>query len=250
MRIGIMSAMHEENNLLVKKISSPIHRQHAQRTFTTGSLCGSEVVLAFSRWGKVAAAITAMHFITSFKVDALIFTGVAGSSSSQVSLGDIVIADNLVQHDMDARPLFAQHEIPLTGITAFETNHGWQQRAIAAAHSFLKSLPHSAITEKLDLFGISKPKIHQGCIASGDKFFASKRDLSELHARLPQTLCVEMEGAAVAQVCHENQLPCTIIRTISDAGEENSPEQFQRFVKTIAAHYSLGILEEILFQLK
>lgn len=236
-----MSAMVEENALFEKKLKGACQMDYAGRTYTIGSFKSYEIVLAFSRWGKVAAAITAMHLINIYKVDVIIFTGVAAAVNKSLEIGDIVIAESLIQHDMDARPFFARYEIPLTGIVTFQLNSEWSGRAYRAGRSFLiESLG------ELHQFGIVNPQIHRGCIASGDKVFASRGDMIDLQKRLPSVLAVEMEGAAVAQVCHEHKLPCAIIRTISDNGKEKAPEQFQQFSASIASRYSLGILEKML----
>jgi adenosylhomocysteine nucleosidase len=244
-RIGIVSAMQEENNLFVKKIAFHDEQVKGRRTYTTGEFCGHDVVLVFSRWGKVAGAITATHLIADYKVDALIFTGTAASCDPKLHIGDIIIGSILVQHDMDASPIFPKHEIPLIGVSEFKADPFWTEKANRAANSFLESSFFSLEREQLLEFGVEVPKVHQGLIVSGDKFFSCQEDLQQLKIGLPETLCVEMEGAAVAQVCHEYGIPYTIIRTISDGGKENSAEQFQRFVNSIASRYSLGILEEL-----
>jgi adenosylhomocysteine nucleosidase len=106
MRIGIMSAMPEENNLLSQELSDRLDICCAGRIYTKGLWLGHEIISVFSRWGKVAAAITATHLLVEFKVDAIIFTGVAGSCAEWVRVGDIVIANSLIQHDMDAGSFF------------------------------------------------------------------------------------------------------------------------------------------------
>lgn len=246
MRIGLMSAIPEENQLLEEQIVSSRQITYANRLYTEGKWLDHEVVSVFSRWGKVAAATTATHLITEYKVDGIIFTGVAGACVPEVKIGDIVVADHLAQHDMDARPFFPQHEIPLIGVADFQMNSEWQQQAFEAACSFLDHAFEFLTQDNLDFFKISQPKAYRGGIATGDKFFASKKEIADLSLRLPQALCVEMEGAAVAQVCHEYQIPCAVIRTISDSGNEVSPIDFSKFVSSISSVYSLGILKELL----
>jgi adenosylhomocysteine nucleosidase len=91
-------------------------------------------------------------------------------------------------------------------------------------------------------FGISAPRVIEGVIASGDQFFDSREEIDDLRRRLPQVACVDMEGAAVAQVCEEYAVPFAIVRTLSDSADENAPQDFQRFSREISGHYSLGIL--------
>src|SRR5215510_594948 len=181
MTIGIMSAMREEIQSLVVELGAadqPIHS--GMRTYYRGRLWGKPVILVFSRWGKVAAASTVAHLIARFGVEEVIFSGVAGAVDPALNVGDVVIADKLYQHDMDARPLFPRHEIPLLGLTAFETERQGRQAAVAAAHQFLTD-DLSALLSPTQLaeFHIAQPRVVEGDVASGDKFFANKEDLAE-----------------------------------------------------------------------
>lgn len=246
MRIGIMSAMPEENSLLHQQLSDVSSTSYANRLYTKGLWLGHEIVLVFSRWGKVAAAITATHLIAEFNVDAIVFTGVAGACIPEVKIGDIIVASHLIQHDMDATPFFPPHEIPLLGVSSFPIDEQWKNHTYLAANLFLQNLSYVLEKKDLELFGIFQPKVYEGLVATGDRFFASNTDLNNLLLSLPQALCVEMEGAAVAQVCHEYEIPCVVVRTISDSGNELSPMLFPKFVSSIASQYSLGILKKLL----
>lgn len=233
MRIGIMGAMLEEVRGLLDEMGPGVEISEAGgRTYHRGRLFGREAVVAFSRWGKVAAATTATHLIVAHGVEEIVFTGVAGAADPSLAVGDVVVASSLIQHDMDARPLYPRHEIPLLGQTAFAVEGPRLDRALAAARQYLA--------------GRQGRKAVAGAIASGDRFFASRADLEELLGRLPDIACVEMEGAAVAQVCHEYGVPLTVIRTISDAGDEEAPMDFTRFVEEIASGTAHGILERLL----
>jgi adenosylhomocysteine nucleosidase len=234
-----MSAMTEELALLVAELKHPQAHRQGMREYTRGRLWDMPAVLAFSRWGKVAAATTATHLITHHRVDALIFTGVAGGIAAGLRQGDVVIGTDLYQHDMDARPVFARHEIPLLGQTAIATDLGLRAGLEAAAARFLASYtpPPAKSAEP-------PPQLRTGAIASGDQFFASQARVDELRARLPDVLCVEMEGAAVAQVCHEYGVPFGLVRTISDSANEAAAETFPEFVNHTARVYSHGIVRE------
>jgi len=248
MTIGIMSAMREEIQSLMVELGAVDQAIHSgMRTYHQGRLWGKPVVLVFSRWGKVAAASTVTHLIARFGVDEVIFSGVAGAADPALNVGDVIIADKLYQHDMDARPLFPRHEIPLLGLTAFETEPQRRQAAVAAAHQFLTyGLPTLLSPTQLAEFHIARPKVVEGDVASGDKFFANKEDLAELKKRLPLVACVEMEGAAVAQVCHECGVPFLVIRTVSDSANDAAPIDFPKFVERVASVYSRGILRHLL----
>lgn len=246
--IGIMGAMPEEIEGIAALLHNKTETTSGGRTYYTGLINGTQVVLVFSRWGKVAAATTVTHLILQYHITHLYFTGVAGGTGHRVKVGDIVIADKLVQHDMDARPLMPQYEIPLLGKTFFETDTTLVTRAKNAANSFLNNRElHSHIsTATLHTFGITQPVVHTGTIASGDKFVSDNLYRNDLLKNLPDVLCVEMEGAAVAQVCYEYNIPCCIIRTISDSADEHAHFSFTDFIQQIAGIYSLCIVKSLL----
>lgn len=118
--IGIMGAMPQEIDGVIKLLENPKEITLGMRSYTSGTINNIDVVVVFSRWGKVAAAATVSTLIHVFNVTEVIFTGVAGAIDPTLNIGDIVIAKRLYQHDMDARPLMQQFEIPLLGKTFFE----------------------------------------------------------------------------------------------------------------------------------
>jgi adenosylhomocysteine nucleosidase len=247
MTLGIMGAMPEEIQALTDALG-PSRRSvdSGMRTYHAGSLWGHEVVVVFSRCGKVAAASTATHLIAAHRVNEIIFVGVAGAISTDVRVGDIVVARALFQHDMDARPIFPRHEIPLLHVVAVETEPSRREAAAAAAARFVASIDGFLSPEVRRSFGIQRPSVHTGDLASGDRFFADAESASELRGRLPSVLCVEMEGAAVGQVCYEHAVPFTVIRTISDSANHSAHIDFPRFTKQVASAYSFGLLRELL----
>jgi adenosylhomocysteine nucleosidase len=242
--LGIMGAMPEEINDLIGQLTNVTVHEIGQRNYYEGKLWNKPVVIVFSRWGKVAAASTVTTLILKFNITELIFTGVAGAIHPNVNIGDIVIGKNMYQHDMDARPLMAQFEIPLSGKTYFETDVTTIDKAQIAANQFLKQNPIA--TSTLQAFNIHSPKVHIGDIASGDQFFAHLDAKIKLHTLLPSVLCVEMEGAAVAQVCHEFNINFLVIRTISDSADHQAPIDFPKFIRAISNHYSMGILKALM----
>ena len=248
MTIGIMSAMREELSSLVMELGTEDDAVHSgMRTYHRGRLWGVPVVLVFSRWGKVAASSTATQLITNFGVDEIIFTGVAGAVDPELNVGDVVIAEHLFHHDLDARPFYLRHEIPLLDMTTLKTDSRHRALALEAARRFLEHELRDAISpEALAEFHIAQPTVVEEDIASGDKFFAKEEDLAELRQRLPTVACVEMEGAAVAQICFEHGVPFVVIRTISDSANESAPMDFTRFVEWVASAYSHGILRNML----
>jgi len=246
MTIGIMAAMHDEIAGLVRHISEQgdsTVRRVGTRDFYVGQLEGQACVIVLSGIGKVAAASTAVSLIHQFGVTEIVFSGLAGGLAKQVQVGDVVIADRLIQHDMDARPLFPRYEIPLSGITEFAVSPALRTALHkAATHFFENALPACVSAATMTQFGLHAPKIHIGMIASGDQFIGSEQQVLRLRAELPEALAVEMEGAAVAQICHEYAIPCTIIRTISDRADSSAHVDFLQFLSEVASKYSSGIL--------
>jgi adenosylhomocysteine nucleosidase len=247
MTVAILSAMREEIHTLLAEMGPGVEVVRAgRREYHRGTLWGVPVVLAFSRWGKVAAATTTTFLIERFGVDRVLFTGVAGGVAPGLRVGDVVVARTLVQHDLDARPLCARHEIPLLGVTSLPTDDALRGAVRAAAERFVRQGSGGLAPEHRREFHIDRPRVVEGDVASGDRFFANRADLDELRGRLPGVACVEMEGAAVAQVCHEYGVPCAVVRTVSDSADEGAPADFSRFVQRVASAYSHGILRQLL----
>lgn len=244
--IGIMGAMPEEVFGITELLSDKKERKIGNRIFYEGTINNIRTIVVFSRWGKVSAATTATTLILEFGITELIFVGVAGAINSKLNIGDIVIGERLVQHDMDASPLIPRFEIPLLDITYFESTNQQRNLAETAIRNFLDKAQFETIIEKedLDIFGIHKPKFYIGDIASGDKFFSSQEEKQDLLHNLPTILCVEMEGAAVAQVCYEQDIPITVIRIISDTADEKAEIDFPQFIERISSIYSAEIIKQ------
>ncbi len=243
MKIGIISAMQEEIQALHSFIKNEKITQKGKREYYDGILFGQPIVMVFSRWGKVASATTTTQLINDFDVDEIIFTGVAGSVHEEINIGDIVIGKNLYQHDMDASPLLEKFEIPLLRKKYFETNESKRHMLVQATENFLQSIHDHISKDQLLSYYIEKPEIFIEDIASGDLFISTKEQIQSIKIDLPNVACVEMEGAAVAQVCYEYDIPFSIIRTISDKADDNAHIEFQKFAKDIASNYALGILK-------
>ena len=245
-RIALVSAMHEELAAVLAHMPDEQKTLAAGREFWVGHWHGHEVVAVLSRIGKVAAATTATTLIERFRVSRIVFTGVAGGLAPQVSVGDVVVAREFIQHDMDASPLFPRHEVPLTGMTRFTADAALSDALAAAAplamQDMLADLPPS---EWLNL-DLAKARVHQGLIASGDRFVSQTRESQALQRELPDALAVEMECAAMAQVCHDYNVPLAAVRTISDRADDAAHVDFPRFIQTIASRYSVAVLDRLL----
>ncbi|MGV0938642.1 5'-methylthioadenosine/adenosylhomocysteine nucleosidase [Empedobacter falsenii] len=246
--IGIMGAIPQEINGVVNLLTNKQEHKIGRRSYFTGELNNQKVVVVYSRVGKVAASATVTTLILEFKVSELIFTGVAGGIHADVKIGDIVLGQSLIQHDMNAQPLFPAYEIPMLGKAYFEANSSQLEVATTAILEILEEQHlHNVISEKdLDKFNIHQPQLHVGLIGSGDLFFSTNSQKEKLQQNLPEMLCVEMEGAAVAQVCYEFDIPFIIIRTISDDADDHSTLDFNSFIEKISNVYSIEIIKNII----
>ena len=242
MLLGIMGAMPEEMEKVIAAITDKEIIERGSRLYYRGKLFGQDVVAVFSRWGKVAAATTAANLILEFKVDRIIFTGIAGAISPELNIGDIVIGERLFQHDMDARPLMRRFEIPLTGKTSYETPEENVKQMTKAVHNFLKN--NKDFRKELTKYNILNLKMLVGDIASGDLFISSVEMKQAILQNLPSVVCAEMEGAAVAQVCADYGTPLVVMRVISDQSDGQTHLMESGFVNHQAGYYSLGILKE------
>jgi adenosylhomocysteine nucleosidase len=242
--IGIMGALHEELAALLADISVEQRVSAAGRDFWVGHWQGHAVVAALSRVGKVAAATTATVMLERFGGDALVFTGAAGGLGLGVRVGDVVVASGLVQHDMDASPLFPRHEVPLYGRAIFETDTALSAQLAKAAQKVLQEAKRYLGPDTLVQFDLGSPQMHRGLIVSGDRFVSTNAESQALREALPDALAVEMEGAAVAQVCCDYGVPFTAVRTISDHADDAAHTDFNRFISEVASRYSRAILSQ------
>ncbi len=243
---AILSALAEEQHGLIELLEQPQRVERAGRTFWQGRLGGQSVVLALSRMGKVAAATTTTTVIEAFGADQVVFTGVAGGLAPGVHVGDVVVAGQFMQHDMDVSPLFARFEVPLYGRTLFDCDARLSEHLFAAAQSYMGRTGRHA-----DLGPLAPGAgLHRGLIASGDQFVGRAAQSSELKAVLKSAghlpLAVEMEGAAVAQVCFDYGVAFAAMRTISDRADDQAHVDFAQFVQEVASQYARGIILELM----
>lgn len=239
---AILSALAQEQHGLIELLRNPNKVTHAGRSFWLGKLHGQSVVLALSKIGKVAAATTATALIERFGIQRIVFTGVAGGLGEGVNVGDVVVGQSFVQHDLDASPLFARYEVPLYEKTRFAGD--------SALTTALYDASKTALAHRQIHPAYPAAKTHLGLIASGDRFVsgaAESRALREaLLAAGHEVLAVEMEGAAVAQVCHDYGIPFAAVRTISDRADDTAHVDFPSFIDQVASKYAQVIVEKFL----
>ena len=261
-RLAIVAAMQQEAQALLAAMPGDAPVRRAGRDFRVGHLCGREVVVVLSGIGKVAAATTTTALLVEgFDVEAVLFTGTAGGVGPAAAVGDIVVADALLQHDMDASPLFPRFEVPLYGTDRFLADPALSATLARCAEAVLAAAtradaatpsgtanpgsPSSSALLRAHLaeFAIAAPQVHRGLIVSGDRFVATAAENTRLRAEHPQALAVEMEGAAMAQVCHDFGVPFAVVRTVSDRADATAHVDFMRFVGEIASRYTLAIVQ-------
>ncbi len=218
MKIGILGAMEEEIHLLGKEMTGSTSEVRGRREYINGQLFGHDIYLAFC-------------------VD------------PDLTIGDIVIADTLVQHDMDVSflPQMKEFEIPLLGRADFPARQEEVKKAKMAVENWIREELNGQVSAKaLDEFAIVKPKVICGTIASGDQFISDANRVLQLRQKISNLRCVEMEGAAVAQIAYEYDIPCLVLRTISDKADDDAIIDFPRFITSVAAFFTCGSVLRLL----
>lgn len=229
MRTAIVAAMHQELSAVLALLPDEQKQLAGGREFWVGHLHGQEVVTVLSRIGKVAAATTATALIERFRVDRIVFTGVAGGLGRGVNRGDVILAERFLQHDLDASPIFPRYEVPLYGTASFPTDRDLTAQLASAVR---RALPGA--------------HVHTGLVVSGDRFVASAAESHLLQQALPDALAVEMEGAAFAQVCHDYCVPFAAVRTVSDRADDEAHGDFISFIDAVASRHSAAIVQAFL----
>ena len=245
-RIAIVSALHDELSKLLELMPDEHKQVRAGREFWLGHVHGHDVVVVLSGIGKVAAATTATILIEQFRVNRIVFTGVAGGLGKNVKIGDVVVADSFMQHDMDASPVFPRYELPGYGASTLSANAALNTQLVRACEYLIANLPTVLDAVTIQTYGLHKPQVHTGLVISGDRFVSTSAEAKRLQYDLPQALAVEMEGAAFAQVCYDYKVPFAAVRTISDNADDAATVDFTRFLADVASHYSALIVHRFI----
>ncbi|WP_102348097.1 5'-methylthioadenosine/adenosylhomocysteine nucleosidase [Bacillus sp. Marseille-P3661] len=226
--VGIIGPMAEEIEILHSHMEVEETEDIAGMTFYKGTLKGQNIVLVQSGIGKVNATMAAQLLVSHFNVDKLINSGIAGAIHPDVNLGDIVISTDTVQHDMDETAKgYEPGIIPRMDIGYFNAD----EELIALAEEAAKNLPEGT-------------NVFKGRIATGDQFIASA-EKSEWILNTFNAYVVEMEGGAVGQVAHLNEIPYLVIRSASDDAGEEAVMKWEDF-KQMAVNNSSSIIENML----
>ena len=228
MKFGIIAAMEEELKALVQALQDGEEVLVLGRTYFTGRIGQTEVVLVQSGIGKVMSALSVAVLADRFAVDTIINTGSAGAVADGLAVGDVVLADKLCYHDVD--------------VTAFGYDYGQmagQPLYYEADKGLLRRLQGV-----LELQGIHT---HVGLIATGDSFIAGQDKVTAIKTQFPEVLAVEMEGAAIAQAAQAIGKPFLVIRAMSDTAQGDANITFDEFILEAgkrSAQTLLTLLEE------
>ncbi len=222
--IGVLSAMPEEVGIILNNLKSIKISKFGDLKLYSGKFVldnSKEILLttAWSGWGKVSAARATTRLLSSkydsIPVDTAIFTGVAGAVDIKLKKWDVVLADSVIQHDMDARPIFDKYVIPALN-----------SKRIIPDTDFLEKTYSKLNKESFLKFG----SLYKGCIATGDMFISNREKINQLCREISGLYAVEMEGAAFAQVAFQEKINWLVIRTISDEANETASSDFNKFL--------------------
>jgi len=229
MKAGIIGAMEPEVAILKEKLQNCVATEYAGFTFYEGLLNDSEVVIVQSGIGKVAAALATAFLIDKFSPDYVINTGSAGGFDHSLKVGDIVVSKEVRYHDVDLT-VFGYEVGQLPANPAAYIPHA---TLVEAAQEGINTLSETLNTSIQTLLGL---------ITTGDTFMAADEDIAKARKNFPTMAAVEMEGAAIAQACHQLNTPFVIIRSLSDIAGKESPSSFEEYLETASVNSSQLVL--------
>ncbi|MGK0255562.1 MAG: adenosylhomocysteine/aminodeoxyfutalosine nucleosidase [Arcobacteraceae bacterium] len=227
-KLAIMGAMEEEITPLLKNFTEINKVDYANNTYYEAKLGDLEVVIAYSKIGKVFSTLTASTMIQKFGCDTLLFSGVAGGVNPKLKIGDLIVANKLSQHDLD--------------ITAFGHPNGY----VPGGSVYVNTDEHLK-NIALEVAKENDIKIIEGIIATGDQFVADE-NRKDFISKTFNADALEMEGASVAVVCDALNVPCLILRAISDTADMDAEFSFDEFLETSAknsANFLMKVIDKI-----
>jgi len=213
-KLAIMGAMEEEIKPLLEYFTNIKKIQYASNTYYKAKYNDIDVVIAYSKIGKVFSTLTASTMIEKFNCNMLLFSGVAGGINPKLKIGDLIVANTLCQHDLD--------------ITAFGHPHGY----VPGGEVYIKT-DENLKNIAIEVAKQNNIKIIEGTIATGDQFIANEKT-KEFIKDTFNADALEMEGASVAVVCDALNVPCLILRAISDTANMDAGFNFDEFLDTSA----------------
>ena len=223
--IAVVGAMEQEIELLRESMANVKHVSLGKFSAYEGELAGKRMVLVLSGIGKVNAAVSTSWVIHQFAPDCVINTGSAGGLGKGLKVGDVVIGETVAHHDVDVTAFgYVWGQVPqLPAVFASDLN------LIRQAEKAAQVFEGAAVT--------------QGLIVSGDRFVHSSEGVAEIRSHFPDVKAVEMEAAAIAQTCHQLEVPFVIIRAVSDSADEKADISFEEFLKTAAVSSAKMVTE-------
>jgi adenosylhomocysteine/aminodeoxyfutalosine nucleosidase len=227
-KIAIMGAMPEEIEPLLAKVENVNKVEYANNFYYEATYKGKELVIAYSKIGKVFSSLTASTLLEKFSCDKLLFSGVAGAINPSLKIGDLIIADKLCQHDLDISIFGHDFGFVPEGAKFVKTDKALRDIAKAVAKE-----------NELSLI--------EGTIATGDQFVASN-ERKEFISKNFQSDAIEMEGASVAVVCDALNVPFFVLRAISDTANDDAGMDFDEFMvgsAKISANFILDMVEKL-----
>ncbi len=230
-KLAIMGAMEEEITPLLEYFTNIKKNDYANNTYYEAKLGTLDVVIAYSKIGKVFSTLTASTMIQKFGCDMLLFSGVAGGINPELKIGDLIVANKLAQHDLD--------------ITAFGHPYGY----VPGGNVYIQT-DDKLKNIALEVASENNIKIIEGIIATGDQFVADEKR-KEFIEKTFQADALEMEGASVAVVCDALNVPCLILRAISDTADMDAGFNFDEFLESSAknsADFLIKIINKINIQ--
>ena len=226
--IGIMCAMREELEPILKRVEVKEVKEYARNKFYLAKFEDKELVLAYSKIGKVNSATTATIMIERFKAKKILFSGVAGAIDSDLKIGDLIIATKTCQHDVDLR------------VFGYEPGYIPESRVFFDCDRELNSIAKK-VANKMGI------KLKEGIIASGDQFIHSKEKKEWIRKTFGAS-AIDMEGGAVGCVTWTLDVPFFMLRAISDTAEEGAGVDFDKFLEEsseVSAKFLIQMLKEI-----
>lgn len=221
-KIGIIAALECELRVLVDALENSVEETVGGTKMYTGHIGNYDVVLMLCGIGKVSAALGAQAMITRFAPEMVINIGCAGALSEKLRVGDIVLADKTVEWDIDLMPI------------------GLPRGYISALDSVMVRVDQEINALLAEVIG---PEAYHGTIASGDQFVSRPEQRKLILDSFPDALCAEMEGAAIGHVCAQNNIPFTIVRSISDTANGDSGVEFAAFAEIAGKKTASYMLE-------
>lgn len=225
--LAIIGAMDEEVSRIKEVMTDVTIEKRAGMEFYKGKLAGKDAVVVRCGIGKVNAGMCAQILVDCYQADVMINTGIAGSLQAKIDIGDIVLSEDALQHDMDATGFgYSIGVIPRMEQSVFKAD----EKLIAIAEAACKKV---------------NPEIgvHVGRVVSGDQFISDKVKKNWLIENF-NGYCCEMEGAAIAQAAYLNQVPFLIVRAISDKADDSATMDYSEFEAKAITH-SVNLILEI-----